>query len=407
MFTILKISMEQRIPRTMEADEMYTKAQLIRNLQSFDIKVVRQAIETLRARGWLDDGTLSGLCLHHVHFQGADLYQSDLSSVDLMKADLRWTNLSNANLENAQLGNVNFYQADMSKTNIRGANLSKANLQGVINLTENQLKQAHRLQDAIMPDGSRYDGRFSLPGDLKTAQVRGIDIENPQENAEFYGIFMPESPDHKDTGFSPHTDIQVIRKLRSADNLLVLRAIEELRKRGRLSNGALAWNEFQFVRFQGADLSSANFHKANLNFADLRSANLTLAVLDGTSLRKANLSGANFDQADLSTACLEEANLQGAFHLTEDQLLEANRLRGATLPDGSRYDGRYNLPGDLENARFKKVDVHSPDELAEFYGVSIDTYLDGQLKGSHESEKTAVYPQPAPKNAFLTRQLEI
>lgn len=368
---------------------MYTKAQLIRNLQSFDIKVVRQAIEALRARGWLEDGSLSGINLRHLHLQGADLYRADLSGSDLLMADLRWANLSNANLKNTQLGNVNFLQADMSKTNLQGAILSKANLQGVINLTDNQLKEAHRLQDAIMPDGSRYDGRFNLPGDLKTSQARGIDIENPKEKADFYGIFMAESIDHQDTGFTPHTDFQVIRKLRSADPKLVLRAIDELRKRGRLSDGTLAWSEFRYVHFQGADLSGSNFYKANLNFADLRGANLTAAIMDGASLRKANLSGANFYQTSLFATCLEEATLHGAINLEEDQLLQASRLRGATLPDGSRYNGRYNLQGDLEQARIKKVDVNSPKAMAEYYGISIKSYLDGQRTDtSSTTEKT-------------------
>jgi len=373
---------------------MYTKMQLIHNLQSFDIKVVRQAIEALRVRGWLEDGSLSGLRLHHVHFQGADLYKADFSCSDLLMADFRWANLSSANLQNAQLGNTKFFQADLSKANLRGANLSKANLQGVGNLSENQLQQAYRLQDAILPDGTRYDGRFDLPGDLETAQVRGIDIENPRGKADFYGIFVPARINQPETGFTSHTDFQVIRKLRSADHHLVLRAIEELRRRGRLSDGTLAWSEFRFVHFQGADLSAANFHKANMNFADLRGANLTAVIFDGALLRKANLSGANFDQTSLAGACVEEACLQGAIHLDENQLLHVGRLRGATLPDGSRYDGRYNLPGDLEQARLKKIDIQSPSELAGYYGVSTESFVDGQREGSHPIEIALFDPRP-------------
>jgi uncharacterized protein YjbI with pentapeptide repeats len=399
--------MYPQIPGIMEAAVMYIKTQLIHKLQNFDNKVVLQAIEELRARGWLEDGTLAGLSFQHVHLQGADLYNADLSGADLMMADLRWANLSNANFQNTQLGNANLYQANMSKTNIQGTKLSKANLQGVINLTDNQLKQAYRLQDAIMPDGGRYDGSFNLPGDLKTAQVRGIDIDNPQEKAEFYGIFIPEAIDHQDTGFSPHTDFQVIRKLRSADHRLVLRAIEELRKRGRLSDGTLAWSEFRFVHFQGADLSAANFHNANLNFSDLRGANLSDAILDGTSLRKAKINGADFSHTSLAAACLEEANLQGATHLEEDQLRQVGRLRGATLPDGSRYDGRYNLPGDLEQAKRKKVDIHSPEELAGYHGVSIDSFLSGQEKGCHLIETALLVSDPIQKDVFLTHSFGI
>jgi hypothetical protein len=53
-------------------------------------------------------------------------------------------------------------------------------------------------------------------------------------------------------------------------------------------------------------------------------------------------------------------------------------LFGAIMPDGGTYDGRYNLKGDLEFARWGQVDIDDPVEMAEFFGVSLEDYLEGQ-----------------------------
>lgn len=39
-------------------------------------------------------------------------------------------------------------------------------------------------------------------------------------------------------------------------------------------------------------------------------------------------------------------NFKHARNLSNEQLRKADTLRGSILPDGSRYDGRFNLPGD-------------------------------------------------------------
>ncbi|MBN1666136.1 MAG: hypothetical protein JW862_03585 [Anaerolineales bacterium] len=50
-------------------------------------------------------------------------------------------------------------------------------------------------------------------------------------------------------------------------------------------------------------------------------------------------------------------------------------LQGATIPDGSRYDGRFNLAGDLANARSANLDPNNPVKTADFYGVALSEYL--------------------------------
>ena len=45
------------------------------------------------------------------------------------------------------------------------------------------------------------------------------------------------------------------------------------------------------------------------------------------------------------------------------------------MPDGKTYDGRFNLPGDLARARWAKVNMDDPESMAEFYGVTLEAYL--------------------------------
>jgi hypothetical protein len=75
-----------------------------------------------------------------------------------------------------------------------------------------------------------------------------------------------------------------------------------------------------------------------------------------------------------------KVNLRGARNLCEEQLAKANQLLGSIMPDAMPYDGRFNLPGDLGRARWAKLDVNDPAIMANFYGVSLEVYLQGQKK---------------------------
>lgn len=171
---------------------------------------------------------------------------------------------------------------------------------------------------------------------------------------------------------------ELINKLRSPENKEVLKAVEELRVRGWLSDGslrgiALCKANLEGADLMGADLSNVDLHQAHLEYADLSMANLRAAKLSRTYLV-----GANFSQADLSRADLYKANFRGARNLTEDILLTALRLWGSTMVDGKPYDGRYNLAADLDLARWRRINVRDDEAMAEFYGVPIETYKQAQ-----------------------------
>jgi hypothetical protein len=72
--------------------------------------------------------------------------------------------------------------------------------------------------------------------------------------------------------------------------------------------------------------------------ADLRGADLRGANLVGADLRKADLRNAKLLGADLRKADLRYANLKRAQGWTEEQLMAAWSLEGATMPNGQRYE---------------------------------------------------------------------
>lgn len=390
---------------------MKEKYYLISKLTDPNNKTALDAIESLRQRGWLTDGSLASANLRFVHIQGANLEGADLRKSNLNKADLRWADLSYANLEGARLLKADLYQANLSGTNLQDACLMESNLQGANNLEEIQLAQAHSLLGATMPDGSRYDGRYNLAGDLQCAQVRRVDLNDPKAKASFYGIPNPVANhrDCPDTGLCGNSIGQLIRKLRSSDCMLVARAVEELRKRGRLSDGTLAWSNLRYVHLKNTDLSTINLRKADLSMADLQATNLSYGHLEGTRLHQANLRQVNLHKTELKGAILSNAILQGAQNLTIEQLATASRLRGAMMPDGSRYDGRFNLSSDLADAHFLGLDLHKPAEIANFYGVTLQDYSVGQewtLNHLPEALPVSVEMFQADTESFLTRLIE-
>lgn len=167
---------------------MVTVMELIRKLRSPDNKVVLQAVEELRVRSWLTDGSLEGVTLCHAHLQGADLLKANLRRVDLHQANLEWADLSMADLNSAKLARVNLQGANLSQADLSGVDLYKADLREARNLTDEQLSQTRRLWGATMPDGEPYDGRFNLQGDIEFARWGRVETDNPAAMANFFGV---------------------------------------------------------------------------------------------------------------------------------------------------------------------------------------------------------------------------
>jgi uncharacterized protein YjbI with pentapeptide repeats len=174
------------------------------------------------------------------------------------------------------------------------------------------------------------------------------------------------------------TKTELINKIWSQENKYSLQAIAELRVRGWLCDGSLCGIAFCHAQLQGADLMEANLQDVDFHQASLDFANLSKAKLNGSKLRRVSLQGADFDHCDLTYTDLHKVNLRGARNLCDKQLSRARSLFGAIMPDGKPYDGRFNLPGDLAQAQWAKVDVNDPQAMANFFGVSTEVYLAGQ-----------------------------
>jgi len=174
--------------------------------------------------------------------------------------------------------------------------------------------------------------------------------------------------------------MDLIRKMRSPETKLVLEAIAELRARGWLEDGSLRGVMLCHAHLEGSDLYKANLREVDLHQAHLEGADLSLADLGSAKVTRACLRGANLSQTSLAGADLFKADLSDARNVTDEQLTQAKRLCFATMPDGKPYNGRFNLAGDIDLARWGKVDPGDPAAMAYFLGVSLERYLRGQGK---------------------------
>lgn len=117
--------------------EEHVKIKLIREMGSSDNRIALRALRELRARGWLEDGSLRGANLTRANLRraflaGADLREAVLFRVDLREADVLGANLRGAYLAMATFEGANLQGANLGGADLRGANLRNADLQGAI-----------------------------------------------------------------------------------------------------------------------------------------------------------------------------------------------------------------------------------------------------------------------------------
>lgn len=190
----------------------------------------------------------------------------------------------------------------------------------------------------------------------------------------------------------------LILQMGSPNNVFAREAIRRLRKQGWLFDSTMEGADLGRANLEMADLDKVSLVKVKLEGANLKGANLTGADLREANLRGVNLKGANLsdallEEADLSesslkkanmsstnlkNAFLSEINLKGAEGSTDEQLAETWTLRGATMVSGKRYNGRFNLEGDLLQATHFVVKTTDSKAMAIFFDVSEENYEWGQ-----------------------------
>jgi hypothetical protein len=171
---------------------------------------------------------------------------------------------------------------------------------------------------------------------------------------------------------------QLVADMSNEASDVVATAIRQLTRMGWHRDGSLREAVLVKANLQGQDLSFADLRGAHLTNANLSKAKLVRTDLSRARLDWGNLQDANLAGAILDNATLWKANLTGVVGLNNQHLSKVRMLRGAILPDGRRYDGRFNLPGDLEKAESARIDLENPEALAGWYGVSLEEYLLGQ-----------------------------
>lgn len=110
-------------------------------------------------------------------------------------------------------------------------------------------------------------------------------------------------------------------------------------REANLSGANLSNAQLFNVDLRGAWLAKANFDAADLTHAKLCDADLSEAWLCDARLNQANLSRATLiGRYPLARTDLSKSNLTGA-QVENWQLELALSLKGATMPDGSKYEG--------------------------------------------------------------------
>jgi hypothetical protein len=107
----------------------------------------------------------------------------------------------------------------------------------------------------------------------------------------------------------------------------------------RLSEAQLAYANLSETQLAHADLSEADLFNADLSGTRLAHADLGDTDLDGADLR-----GANLNDADLGDTDLLDVDLSSA-QVTQEQLDQAESLKGATMPEGQMLKSDDNPNG--------------------------------------------------------------
>ena len=229
------------------------REQLKRDLKSSVRDVAVNAIDELKALGWLEEVFNEiKYGLQKVRWQGASLRSAHLDDAYLEGANLEGADLEGANLEGA----------DLTDANLEGASLSSANLKGAV-----------------------FTGANLKDGDLTKAHLEGANLSNAHlEGASLHGAHLEEA-------------------------------------------------SLSFSHLEGAHLISTHLEKASLWLTYLEGASLFCAYLAEANLGGSDLTGTNLEEADL-----KGADLNGIKHDSPEQLLQAKTLKGAIMPDGTKYE---------------------------------------------------------------------
>jgi len=161
----------------------HRKTALIAKMGSPVKDVALEAVEQIRAAGWLTDGSLqdanfAGAHLSEAMLDGADLRRASFVQTRLRGVVFAWADLRGAVLRGAVLKDASFIVA-----NLEGASLSEADLRGAV-FRGAQMAGAHlrlaNLYAAVLEGADLRNGQMKMAflrrADLSRADLRGADL---------------------------------------------------------------------------------------------------------------------------------------------------------------------------------------------------------------------------------------
>ncbi|MCU0493620.1 MAG: pentapeptide repeat-containing protein [Chloroflexaceae bacterium] len=311
---------------------------MVAHYASFERADLRAAVLT---EAQLSQTQFAGACMRRAVLYRAVLHQANMHGADLRKADLRKAQLQGANLHRANLAGACLEEADLTDADLTEANLTGARLAGAVvagtifhqaiadgadfrscALSDEQLAAMERQSRATLPDGREVHT-------LSEEKIQELPVEASQLRfAQLSGGFLETDMSQGD--------------LLGAD--LSGSFVEVCLERAML----------RYARISG------DFYRGTFAGANCQHSRISGEFFQ-TSFRHVDFSG-----ADLSGAIFDGVDLEGAT-ITEAQLRTLTRLYRSVMPDGTRYDGRFWLAGDLRAARASGFDLNDPEAMRRFY----------------------------------------
>lgn len=146
-----------------------TKKRLVRQAGSVSHPIAINAIEELRANGWLTVDNDEQLLVK------AGLVAANLENATLFKADLRDSNLVGANVRGAFLMQANVSGADFGSADVSGAKLTKANVSGT-RFAATNVSRARLILANV--SGAEFQCANVSGANFGSADVRGVNFYN-------------------------------------------------------------------------------------------------------------------------------------------------------------------------------------------------------------------------------------
>jgi uncharacterized protein YjbI with pentapeptide repeats len=332
-------------------------------------------------RGELQGTTLSYAILRRVKLRGANLRNVDLSGAALDDVDLRDADLTGADLTGARLDRVNLLGARLDNVRWTGVTYDKlvVGQRQQADIDEARAKPAdHFTQIYQLPETRDLPNDEYPPTPARRTSEQRIDRRSANlSNVRFKNSRLPDTDLRAAYLARARFEDADLRRadLRAAwlDDALIA---DHTNMSGALFFAAnLERARFNDAELRGASLYAANMRQVLLNDVSLRGADLFATCLAESILSQVNLRDARLVNATLYAARLYDVDLTGAVcgegEQAEQQMIDLLKqtycMRGCTLPDGTRYDGRFQLPGDLEEAEAARIDTNDPQAMRAFY----------------------------------------